>query len=122
MTYQPKTEHKGDPLESYQIELELYKLHEQMFGLAAQSRTLLRDARPILQGLNETDPDRARRAAECFILAVSLLKEATVIVGDAVDWEAIAELYHPSEESFIDTPATWPVMARAHAQHAANGN
>ena len=68
MTYQP--EHQRNILEEYQIELALYKLHEQMFGLASQSKTALRDARPILQQLNETDPERARRAAECFRLAV----------------------------------------------------
>ncbi len=122
MTYQPKTEHHRDILEEYQIELALYKLHEQMFGLAAQSKAALRDARPILQQLNQTDPDRARRAAECFRLAVSLLREATVTVGDAVDWDAIAELYHPSEDNFIDTPATWPVIGRATSPCAANGN
>ena len=37
-TYQPAPEHAGDILESYEIELALYKLHEQMFGVAAQSR------------------------------------------------------------------------------------
>ena len=120
MTYQPK--HQDEILEEYQIELALYKLHEQMFGLAAQSRAALKDARPILQQLNETDPDRARRAAECFKLAVSLLREATVTVGDAVDWSAIEELYHPAEDNFIDTPATWPITGRASAQRAANGN
>ena len=120
MTYQPK--HQDEILEEYQIELALYKLHEQMFGLASQSKTALRDARPILQQLNETDPDRARRAAECFRLAVSLLREATVTIGDAVDWDAISELYHPSEDNFIDTPATWPVIGRAKAQCASNGD
>ena len=120
MTYQPK--HQDEILEEYQIELGLYKLHETMFDLASQSRTALRDARPILQQLNKTDPDRARRAAECFKLAVSLLREATVTVGDAVDWSAIEELYHPAEDNFIDTPATWPITGRASAQRAANGN
>ena len=120
MTYQPK--HQDEILEEYQIELELYKLHETMFGLSAQSRAALRDARPILQQLNETNPNRARRAAECFRLAVSLLREATVTIGDAVDWDAIAELYHPSEDNFIDTPATWPVIGRAKAQCASNGD
>ena len=120
--YQPSPQYAGDILESYEIELALYKLHEQMFGVAAQSRAALRDARPILQQLNERDPDRARRAAECFRLAVSLLREATVTIGDAVDWDAIAELYHPSEEHFIDTPATWPVMARAHTHSSTNCN
>lgn len=122
MTTQPKPEHGRDILEEYQIELALYQLHEQMFGLAAQSRAALKDARPILQQLNETDPDRARRAVECFKLAVSLLREATVTVGDAVDWSAIEELYHPAEDNFIDTPATWPIMGRASAQRAANGS
>ena len=120
MTTQPKPEHGRDILEEYQIELALYKLHEQMFGLAAQSRAALKDARPILQQLNATDPDRARRAAECFKLAVSLLREATVTVGDAVDWSAIEELYHPAEDNFIDTPAIWPIIARATVQRAAN--
>ena len=120
MTYQPK--HQDEILEEYQIELGLYKLHETMFDLASQSRAALKDARPILQQLNETDPDRARRAAECFKLAVSLLREATVTVGDAVDWSAIEELYHPAEDNFIDTPATWPITGRASAQRAANGN
>ena len=120
MTYQPK--HQNEILEEYQIELGLYKLHETMFDLASQSRAALRDARPILQQLNETDPDRARRAVECFKLAVSLLREATVTVGDAVDWSAIEELYHPAEDGFIDTPATWPITGRASAQRAANGN
>ena len=120
MTTQPK--HQDEILEEYQIELGLYKLHETMFDLASQSRTALRDARPILQQLNETDPDRARRAVECFKLAVSLLREATVTVGDAVDWSAIEELYHPAEDGFIDTPATWPITGRASAQRAANGN
>ena len=122
MTTQPKPEHGRDILEEYQIELALYQLHEQMFGLAAQSRAALKEARPILQQLNATDPDRARRAAECFKLAVSLLREATVTVGDAVDWSAIEELYHPAEDNFIDTPATWPITGRASAQRAANGN
>lgn len=63
-----------------------------------------------------------RRTAECFRLAVSLLREASITVGDAVDWDAISELYHPSEENFIDTPATWPVIGRAKKQQAANGN
>ena len=120
MTYQPK--HQDEILEEYQIELGLYKLHETMFDLASQSRAALKDARPILQQLNETDPDRARRAVECFKLAVSLLREVTVTVGDAVDWSAIEELYHPAEENFIDTPATWPITGRANAQRAANGN
>ena len=120
MTYQPK--HQNEILEEYQIELGLYKLHETMFGLSAQSRAALKDARPILQQLNETDPDRARRAVECFKLAVSLLREATVTIGDAVDWSAIEELYHPAEDGFIDTPATWPITGRASAQRAANGN
>ena len=66
MTTQPKPEHGRDILEEYQIELALYQLHEQMFGLAAQSRAALKEARPILQQLNATDPDRARRAAECL--------------------------------------------------------
>ena len=120
MTTQPK--HQDEILEEYQIELGLYKLHETMFGLSAQSRAALKDARPILQQLNETDPDRARRAVECFRLAVSLLREATMTVGDAVDWSAIEELYHPAEDNFIDTPATWPITGRASAQRAANGN
>ena len=120
MTTQPK--HQDEILEEYQIELGLYKLHETMFGLSAQSRSALRDARPILQQLNETDPDRARRAVECFRLAVSLLREATMTVGDAVDWSAIEELYHPAEDNFIDTPATWPITGRASAQRAADGN
>ena len=122
MTYQPKTEAQSDVLEEYEIELALYKLHEQMFGLASQSKAALGAARPILQQLNDRDPERARRAVECFRLAVSLLQEATITVGDAVDWSAIEELYHPAEDGFVDTPATWPIVGRAGAQRAANGN
>ena len=53
---------------------------------------------------------------------MALTPEATVTVDDAVDYDAIAELYHPSEDNFIDTPATWPVIGRAKAQCASNGD
>ena len=61
MTHQNHPQLPDDILEEYQIELAIYKLHEQLFGLASHSRAALKDSLPVFQQLKEKDPDRDPR-------------------------------------------------------------
>lgn len=112
----------ADPLESYETELALYKLHSVLFALNAGIKPTIADALPTLKQLHARDPDRARRVLECLKLAASLTREAVTTLGDGIDWPTIDELYFPAEDGFTDTPGQWNVLGQIAAQNAANGN
>lgn len=118
---EPTTPTVTDPLESYETELALYKLHSTLFALTNSLKPTIAEALPTLKQFHARDPDRARRVLECLRLAASLTREAVMTLGDGIDWATIDELYFPAEDGFTDTPGQWNVLGHA-AQQQAGGN